>query len=108
MDDLLKKLQDEVGLTEDQAIKAISVIKDQMEKGNFNVDWDKFFKGKYDVFLDKAQHVYQDASKGASKYADKLSGKADDLADSARIKLRDLSQKAADFFDKDDADDKKG
>lgn len=102
MDDLLKKLQEEAGLSEEQAVKAVSVIKDRMEKGDVDVDWNKVFKGKYDDFLEKAQSAFKDASTGTSKFVDKLSDKTDDLSDSVRLKLKNLSQRAVDFLEKDD------
>ena len=99
MENILQRLQDEVDITERQAIKVIAVIKEEMENGNLDIDWNKFMKGKYGDFLDKAKHVFGDASEEVSKLTGNLSEKADTFADSAREKLRDLSQKAADYFD---------
>lgn len=99
MEELLKKLQEEVDITERQAIKVIAVMKEEMEKGNLDIDWNKFMKGKYGDFLDKAKGVFGEASEEVSKLAGNLSGKADSFGDTAREKLRDISQKAADFFD---------
>lgn len=102
MDNLLKKLQDEVGLTPDQATKSIKVIKDFMDKEGLDIDWDKFFKGKYESFLDKVKNVYGNVSKSADSYTDKLENVADDISDKAKKVAHDLTKKATDFFDGDD------
>ncbi|MDH6309119.1 hypothetical protein M2451_001690 [Dysgonomonas sp. PFB1-18] len=99
MEDLIKKLQDEAGLTQDQAIKSVSVVKDYMDKEGLDIDWEKFFKGKSEDFLDKARGLFSNVSKQTQSYTDKLVDKVDDFADKARKGAHDLSQKAADFFD---------
>lgn len=99
MEDILKKLQDEVDITERQAVKVIAVLKEEMEKGNLDIDWNKFMKGRYADLLEKAKNLFGETSGEVSKLAGNLSDKADTLADSAKEKLRDLSQKAADYFD---------
>lgn len=99
MENLIKKLQEEVGLTQDQAIKSISTIKDYMDKEGMEIDWDKFFKGKTDDFLSKAKGLFFNVSKQTQNYTDKIVDKVDNFADRARKGAHDLSQKAADFFD---------
>lgn len=99
MEALIKKLQEEVDITEDQAIKALTVIKGELEKGNFDIDWNKLLKLKYGEAVGKTKEALDEVSTEAQKLADKLADKADVLADSAREKLRDISLKAADFFD---------
>ncbi|NDV94972.1 hypothetical protein D0T84_08585 [Dysgonomonas sp. 521] len=91
MENLIKKLQVEAGLTEDQAIKAVSIVKDYMDKEGLDIDWDKFFKGKSEEFLDKAKGLFADISKNTQSYTDKFVDKVDELADKAR-------KKASDFF----------
>lgn len=99
MENLIKKLQDEVGLTQDQAIKTISVVKDYMDKEGLEIDWEKFFKGKSEDFVEKAKGLFQNMSKQTQSYTDKIVDKVDDFTDKARKSAHDLSQKAADFFD---------
>lgn len=99
IDKLIKRLQTEVGLTEEQAIKSISVMKDQMDKEGLEIDWEKFFKGKTEDFLEKAKELFSNVSKQTQSYTDKLVDKVDDFADKARKSAHDLSKKAADFFD---------
>ncbi len=99
MEDLIKKLQDEAGLTQDQAIKSVSVVKDYMDKEGLDIDWEKFFKGKSEDFLEKARGLFSNVSKQTQSYTDKLVDKVDDFADKARKGAHDLTQKAADFFD---------
>jgi len=91
MENLIKKLQVEVGLTEDEAIKTVSVVKDYMDKEGLEIDWDKFFKGKSEEFLSKAKVLFSDVSKQTQSYTDKFVDKVDEFADKAR-------KKASDFF----------
>ncbi|MBK5721189.1 hypothetical protein JGH11_09940 [Dysgonomonas sp. Marseille-P4677] len=99
IDELIKRLQTEVGLTEDEAIKSISVMKDHMDKEGLDIDWEKFFKGKTEDFLKKAKILFGNVSKQTQSYTDKLVDKVDDFADKARKSAHDLSKRAADFFD---------
>ena len=99
MDNLIKRLQDEAGLTEDQAIKSISIIRDFMNKEGIEIDWSKFVKGKYENFTDKAKATFNDLSQQAREYGNKISDKAEDLATEAKRTARDLAQKAADKLD---------
>ena len=50
MEDLIKKLQEEAGLSENQALKVISIVKEYMDNEGHKIDWDKFFKEKYEDF----------------------------------------------------------
>lgn len=99
MENLIKKLQNEAGLTEEQAIKAISVIKDYMDKEGIEIDWSKFFKGKAEEFKEKAKGLFSNVSDQTQSYSEKIADKLDDLAEKARKSAHDLSQRAADFFD---------
>ncbi len=97
--DLIKRLENEVGLSEEQAIKTISIIKEQMDKEGLEIDWEKFFKGKTEDFLEKAKSLFSSVSKQTQSYTDKLVDKVDEFADKARKGARDLGQKANDLFD---------
>lgn len=99
MENLIKKLQEEVGLTTEQATKALSVIKDYLGKEGAEIDWGNFFKDKADDLKDKAKELLSNVSSHTQEYSDKLSDKLDDFAEKARKSAHDLSQKAADFFD---------
>lgn len=99
MENLVKKLQEEVGLTEDEAIKTISVVKEYMDKEGMEIDWEKFFKGKTEEFLAKAKILFSNISKQTQPYTDKFSDKMEDIASKARKGAHDISKKAADFFD---------
>ncbi|WP_029904482.1 hypothetical protein [Prevotella sp. 10(H)] len=99
MENLVKRLQTEVGLTEDEAIKSISVVKDYMDKEGLEIDWEKFFKGKSQEFIVKAKEMFESISKHTHVYTDKFVDKVDNFTDKARKSAHDFSQKAADFFD---------
>lgn len=103
MENLIKRLQDEAGLTEDQALKTIDVFKDFMDKEDLKIDWPRFFKGKYEDLSDKAKALYDkfynSMSTESQSYADKIVNKVDELASKAKKGAHDISQKAADFFD---------
>lgn len=104
MEDLVKKLQEEVGLTEKQANESIDIIKEFLKKNGAEIDWEKFLKSKIGEIKDKAGHFYTNASEKTQTYTDKLVDTVDDLTAKARKGAHDLTQKAADFFD--DKDDK--
>jgi methionyl-tRNA synthetase len=91
MENLIEKLQQEAGLTAEQAIKAVSVVKDYMDKEGLDIDWDKFFKGKSEEFLNMAKGLFSDVSRHTQIYTDKFVDKVDEFADKAR-------KKASDFF----------
>lgn len=99
MENLIKKLQDEVGITEEQAIKAITLIKDFMNKEGMDIDWESFFKGKYEDLKEDAKSFFDKLSDKAKEYTTKVSDKVEDLSTDAKRKARDASQKAEDFFD---------
>lgn len=90
MENLIKKLQDEVGLTQDEAIKTISIVKEYMDKEGLEIDWDKFFKGKSEDFIEKARDLFTNVSKQTQSYTDKIVDKIDDFADKARKGAHDL------------------
>lgn len=99
MENLISRLETEVGLTSEQAIKTVSVIKDFMDKEGLDINWEKFFKGKYDGLKDDMKSLYDNMTEKSSNYADKLADAADDFADQAKKTAHDLSKKVSDFFD---------
>ncbi len=99
MEKLLKRLQDEAGLTEEQAAKAFAVVKDFMDREGFDIDWEKFFKDKYEDFKGQAKHFFDILSDRAEKYSHKLEDKVEDLTVQAKRTARDLSQKASEMLD---------
>lgn len=104
MENLIERLQVEAGLTEEQAVKAISVVKDYMDKEGLEIDWGRFFKGKAEEFKEKAKVLFSNVSSHTQTYSEKFADKFDDFTDKARKSAHDISQKAADFFDDKDKD----
>lgn len=90
MENLIKKLQEEAGISEDQAIKAVSAMKKFMDEEGIDIDWGKFFKGKYEEYGEKAKDLYE-----------KLSVKADDLVDKAGDFVEKAKDEVSKLFDKD-------
>lgn len=99
MENLIKKLQDEAGLTEEQALKVLSTLKDYMDKENLKIDWNKFFKGKYEDFSEKFKSLSDKVNESTRPYTERISEKVDDVVSKAKKSAHDLTQKAADFFD---------
>lgn len=99
MDNLLKRLQEEAGLTEEQSVKALAVIKDYMDKEGFEIDWEKFFKEKYGDLKGQAASFFDTLSKKANEYSNKLEDKMEDITIQAKRTTRDLSQKVSDYLD---------
>jgi len=107
MENLLKRLQEEAGLSEDQAAKVMVIIKDFMDKEGFEIDWEKFFKGKYDDFKGQAKTFFDSLSHRASEYSNKLEDTVEDITIQAKRAARDISLKASEILD-DDKKKKKG
>lgn len=99
MENLVQKLQNEAGLTEEQAINSLKVIKNFMEEEGLQIDWDAFVEGKYDDAKEDAKSLINKLADKTKEYADKLSDKVEDLGTEAKRKVRDLSDKADDFLD---------
>lgn len=99
MDNLLKRLQEEVGLSEEQAAKALTVVKDYMDKEGFEIDWEKYFKEKYGDLKDQAKTFFDVLSKKASEYSVNLEDKVEDITIQAKRTARDLSQKVSEYLD---------
>lgn len=101
MENLLKRLQEEANLSEEQAVKVMTIVKDFMDKEGVDIDWDKFFKEKYGDLKDQAKSLFDVISNKAREYSDKIEDKVEDLTVQAKRTARDLSQKASDYLDDD-------
>lgn len=99
MENLVNRLRDEADLTEEQAIKVLSIVKDYMDNNDVKIDWNKFFKGKLDEFSLKFQELSNKVNEKAEPYVDKVSEAVDDFVAKAKRSAHDLSMKAADFFE---------
>lgn len=99
MENLLKKLQEEANLSEEQSIKVMSIVKEFMDKEGLDVDWDKFVKVKYDDLKDQAKSLFDTLSHKAKEYSDIIEDRVEDLTIQAKRTARDLSQKASDYLD---------
>ncbi len=96
MENLIEKLQKEAGLTEDQAINAIAVIKDYMDEEGISIDWNVFFKGKYNEFLKRSKSIAENISHKMDDLSDKVSDKVEDISTQAKRTVRDFSKKVYD------------
>lgn len=90
MEKLIERLKEEAQLTQEQAIKAISVMKDYMDKEEIDIDWEKFFKGKSEDFIEKARNLFSTVSKQTHSYTDNIVDKIDDFADKVKKGAKDL------------------
>lgn len=96
MENLIQKLQDEIGLTEEQAIKTIAVVKEYMDAEGMSIDWNKFFKGKYNEFVKRTESFVNKVSNKVDNFSDKVSDKMEDMGTEAKQTVRDLSKKIYD------------
>ncbi len=94
METLLTKLKNEVGLSDEQALKVMSCITDYMQENGLQPDWEKFLKGKAKNLMDTAKSAFDDFSHKAQDYADKIGDKVEDWADKAQDSVEDLSEEA--------------
>ncbi len=92
MENLIEKLQKEAGLTEDQAHKALSVVKDFMDKENLDIDWEKFAKGKFEDVKGSVSSLFHKVSEKAGDCSDKSGDTLKDLSDQADQKIKDISK----------------
>jgi hypothetical protein len=90
MEKLIEKLQEEAQLTQEQAIKAISIMKDYMDKEEMDIDWEKFFKGKSEDFIVKTRSLFSTVSKQTHSYTDNIVDKIDDFAGKVKKGAQDL------------------
>ena len=99
MENLIKQLQTEVGLTEDQAVKALVVIKKYADKENISINWDKFFKGKYEEYKEKYKTQIDQISKQLNNLTDKVLDKVEDATIQTKRAARDFTKKIYDKLD---------
>jgi len=104
MENLIKRLEDEAGLTEEQAENALLIMVDFMNKEGLNIDWNKFFKGKYDDFLNKTKKFAKKVTRKTTDLADKVGDKVEDLKIQTRRTARDLSKKVYNSLNDDNED----
>ncbi len=93
MDSLVSKLQNEVGLTEEQAKKAMSCIRSYMIENDL-VDWDNFFEAKARDVSEKAQKAWNELTGKTVDWNEKIN----DWADKANKMIKEARNKAADFI----------
>jgi len=99
MDNLLKRLQEEAGLSEEQSAKVMVIIKDFMDKEGLEIDWEKFFKGKYEDLKEQTKSLFDTLSQKASRYTNKLEDKVEDISIQAKRTARDLALKTSEMLD---------
>lgn len=91
MENLIKRLQSEAGLTEEQAKKAVMVVMDFMEKEGMDIDWSEYLSGKYEKFKEQSQTFFDSVAKKSKEYSNTLADKAEDLVTEAKRKIRDIT-----------------
>ncbi|NDV66404.1 hypothetical protein [Bacteroides sp. 224] len=92
MENLIKRLQVEAGLTEEQAKRSVMVVMDFMDKEGMDIDWSKYLTGKYEKIKDQSKSFFDSLSHKAKEYSDIISDKAEDLMTEAKRKVRDISE----------------
>ena len=90
MENLIERLQEEAQLSREQAIKSVSIMKDYIDKEGIDIDWDKFFKGRSEDFVEKARGLFSTVSKQTQSYTDKIVDRIDNFADKAKKGAQDL------------------
>lgn len=105
MDSLVKRLENEVGLTSEQATKVIRCIRSYMKDNDIQPDWDEFLEakakklsGSAQIFIDELLGKTKSVTDQLDEWADKAQDKLDDLSDEAQKKWDDVRHKAADFI----------
>lgn len=99
MENLIKKLQVKAGLSEEQAINTINVVKDYMDEKGIDIDWNKLAKDKFENIKEQTQSFFGNVKDKAQNYKSKLDNKVDDLALKATIKAQEITKKASEYID---------
>lgn len=99
MDELIKKLQNEAGISEQEAISSISIIKKYMDEHRPEINWERFFIEKHNCITEKTKELYAEMIRKTREYSDKIEEKAEDLTLKAKRKANNLNRRATDFSD---------
>lgn len=99
MENLIKRLQKEAGLTEEQAHKAWDVMRDFIDKEGMTIDWSKIFKDKYEDFKGQTKSFIADVSGKAENLSSKVTDKVTDASLQAKRMARDFSKKMYEDLD---------
>ncbi len=109
MDSLVTRLEQEVGLTHEQAVNAVKCIRKYLNENGLDPDWEEFLEAQAHKLsisaktaLDELTGKTQTWGAKLDDWADKAHGKLEDLGDKAKQTIKDVRNKAADFIaDKD-------
>lgn len=101
METLISKLEKEVGLTSEQAVKAVACVQEYMKENDLYIDWTEFMKAKSDKLGNKAKNALNELF-GDPTWTDKAAANISDATEKAKQTIKDVRNKAADFIaDKD-------
>jgi len=105
MESLVKKLQTEANITEEQATQVLKTIRSYMKENDIQIDWSDFMESKAKKLSDSTKKFLNDFLMKAQgvgdrldQWADKTQDKLDDLSDKTKNKLDDLGEKAKETF----------
>lgn len=101
MENLIKKLETEVGLTNEQALKAIKVFQEYMKDNDLTIDWGDFLKAKSEKVSEATQKAFGQLF-GDDDWFEKASKNLDSFTDKAKQKINEARNAAADFLATDD------
>lgn len=100
MENLVERLENEAGLTEAQALYAIAVVKNEMEKEGIDIDWKDFLKGKYQEVIEQTKELSDKFSDQADNLSDKITDTVTDVVDNftneAKEKAKEFTKKIYD------------
>lgn len=99
MENIINKLQNEAGLTKDQAVKAISVFKDYLDGEGLDVAWNKLSKEKQENVVQQVKGFYNNVSEQTQNYTDKITDKFDSFAVKAKKGVENLGKMATELFE---------
>ncbi len=102
MESLVTKLENEVGLSHEQALKTIGCVRSYMIENDLELDWEEFIESKAKKMSESAKQAWYELSGKSQTWADKAQDTIEEWSDKAKQTIKDARNKAADFIaDKD-------
>lgn len=96
MDNLVTRLENNAGLTEEQTIDALAVVKDFMDQQNLSIDWKTYLKGKYTKIVNrtkKIDHAPEIHVQEPVDFSDRVVREVDDISETVGKNVDDFSDK---------------
>ncbi|MCD7971354.1 MAG: hypothetical protein LUG18_01625 [Candidatus Azobacteroides sp.] len=100
MENLLHRLENEAGLSQQQAVESMRVMKSYLDDEGANVDWNHLFKGELEDGKEKADGFFDNLADKTRDMADKVKDKLQDWGHDAKDQAQDVASDADNYLNK--------